>query len=91
MATDRINDLRAFKGFIEDRLALADDVPTLEEALLDWELENQGDAELRETLEAIREGLTDAEAGRLAPARDGINEFRRKHGSSSLPLNMKSN
>lgn len=85
MAIDRINDLMAFKGFIEDRLALADDVPTLEEALLDWELDNQTDAELRETIEAIREGLADAEAGRLVPAREGINEFRRKHGLPPLP------
>ncbi|OJW22008.1 MAG: hypothetical protein BGO49_14590 [Planctomycetales bacterium 71-10] len=85
MATDRMNDLRAFKGFIEGRLAGAGDAPTLDEALIDWQLANQDDVELQGAVEAIREGLADAEAGRLIPARDAIDEVRRKHGLPPLP------
>ena len=65
MATERINDLSAFKGFIDERLADGQTTLTLDEALASWELENQTEAEREETLEAIRLGLEDMYAGAL--------------------------
>jgi len=80
MATERINDLKAFKGFIEERLSAEGDEPTLVEALALWEFANQSDAELEDALVAIREGFADIEAGRLKPAREALDELRRTHG-----------
>jgi len=85
MPTERINDLKAFKGFIEQRLVEGGDEPTLVEALAQWEVANQSDEELAATLEAIREGLADVEAGRVVPARQALNELRRKHDLPPLP------
>jgi hypothetical protein len=59
MANERINDLSAFKGCIGERLADGGSNLTLDEALVNWELENQTDAERGETLQAIRLGLDD--------------------------------
>jgi hypothetical protein len=50
MATERINDLLAFKGFIEKKLANGGTNLTLDESLIHWELENQTDDEREETL-----------------------------------------
>lgn len=85
MITERANDLIAFKGFIEQKLANGEVGLTLEEALDLWEYENQSDEERRETLEAIRQGLADVEAGRVRPAREAIAELRRKHNLRELP------
>jgi len=41
MATERINELRAFKGFIDQKLTHGGTNLTLDEALINWELENQ--------------------------------------------------
>jgi hypothetical protein len=83
MATDRVNDLRAFKGFIEEKLLNGGAEPTLDEALTRWELENQTDAEREETLQGIREGLADVEVGRTRPFEEFDREFRSKHGLPS--------
>lgn len=85
MPTDRINDLKAFKGFIEQRLVENGDEPTLGEALAQWEVANQSDEALAETLDAIREGLADVEAGHVTPARQALDELRRKHSLPPLP------
>ncbi len=79
MATERVNDLRAFKGFIEEKLSNGGIDLTPEEALVHWEIENQTDQEREETLEAIRRGFADIEAGRVRPAREALEEIRRKH------------
>ena len=84
MATERINDLRAFKGFIEEKLSNGGSDLTPEEALVHWELENQTDEEREDTLQAIREGIADMEAGRVRPAREALNELRRKYNLPSL-------
>ena len=69
MATERANDLKAFKGFIEEKLSNGGAELTLEEALVDWDLENQTDLEREATVQAIREGLADVEAGRTRAVR----------------------
>jgi hypothetical protein len=83
MATERTNDLRAFKGFLEEKLSNGGAELTLDEALVEWELENQTDEEREATLRAIGEGLADVEAGRTRPFEEFDHEFRAKHGLPS--------
>jgi hypothetical protein len=71
MATDRANDLLAFKSFIDEQLA-GETVPTVDEVLARWARENETDEEREETLEAIHRGLADVEAGRVMPAREAV-------------------
>ena len=83
MATERGQDLHAFKNFIDEQLA-ADAVPTVDEAIARWDYENETAEERQQTLESIRRGLADVEAGRVMPAREAIAELRRKHKLSDL-------
>ncbi len=80
MATERFNDLRAFKGFIEEQLSNEGADPSLDEALVNWEIENQTDEEREDTIRAIHQGLADVEAGRTRPLEDFDRDFRLKHG-----------
>jgi predicted transcriptional regulator len=79
MATDRTNDLRAFRRYIDDHLTNSAVEMTLDEALVNWEIENQTDEQRQETIEAIREGLADVDAGRTRPAEDVIRDLCRKY------------
>jgi hypothetical protein len=53
MATDRANDLNAFKSFIDDQLS-GETVPTVDEVIARWQYENESDEERQEALAAIR-------------------------------------
>ncbi len=83
MATDRANDLHAFRSFIDDELAQGGAGLTLDEALARWDYENSSEEEREETRAAIRRGLADIDAGRVRPFEEFDREFRAKHG---LPL-----
>jgi predicted transcriptional regulator len=83
MATERANDLHAFKSFIDEQLAGAT-VPTVDEVLARWAYENQSDEEREEALEAIRRGFADVEQGRVMSAREAVAELRRKHNLPEL-------
>jgi hypothetical protein len=83
MAIDRANDLRAFKCFIDEQIE-GESIPTVDEVIARWNYENQGDAEREETVEAIRRGFADLEAGRVMPAREAVAELRRKHNLPDL-------
>jgi hypothetical protein len=83
MATDRANDLLALRSFIDEQLS-GETVPTVDEVLARWEYENESEEEREETLEAIRRGLADVEAGRVMPAREAVAELRRKHNLPEL-------
>jgi hypothetical protein len=85
MSTERINDLRAFKGFIEEKLSDGGTVLTLDEALLNWEIENQTEEEREETLKAIQLGLDDMDAGRTVDAFEFVERMRQKFQSSAKP------
>ena len=80
MATDRSNDLRAFKVFIDDQLANGGTELTLDEALSRWEYENSPEEEREETIRAIQRGLEDMYAGRTKPAEEVLRDLCRKHG-----------
>jgi hypothetical protein len=51
-----------------------------------WECENQTDVEREETLVAIRQGLKDADEGRVRPFEEFDREFRAKHGLPPNPV-----
>jgi len=85
MATGRINDPRAFRDFLDAKLANGGATLTLDDALEIWEHENQTEQERDETLEAIRRGFADVEAGRVRPAREAISELRRRHNLPEFP------
>jgi hypothetical protein len=80
MATDRINDVQAFRSFLDEKLSNGGASLTLDEALGLWEYENASDEQREETLEAIQQGFADVEAGRVRPFEDFDREFRQKHG-----------
>ncbi len=82
MATDRANDLQAFRSFIDEELADGGADLTLEEALARWEYENSSEDEREETRGAIRRGLADIDARRVRPFEEFDREFRAKHGIS---------
>jgi predicted transcriptional regulator len=81
MPTERANDLYALKCFIDAQLA-TETVLTVDEVLARWNYENESE-EREDRLEAIRRGFADVEAGRVRPAREAVNELRRKH---NLPV-----
>jgi predicted transcriptional regulator len=79
MAAQRANDLRAFRQYIDEQLTNGGSEMTLDDAIVNWEVENQTDEEREETLQAIREGLADVDAGRTRPAEAVIFDLCRKH------------
>jgi hypothetical protein len=83
MATVRGQDLHAFKCFVEQQLP-ADAVPTVDEMIAKWNYEKETADERRVTLEAIGEGLTDVDAGRVMSAKAAMVELRRKHNLPEL-------
>ena len=85
MASERANDLQAFKGFIEEKLANGGAELTLDAALVHWDIENQTDEEREATFRGISDGLADVEAGRTRPFEQFDREFRSKHGLPSRP------
>ncbi len=85
MATERANDLRAFKGFIDEQLSNGGTDLTLDEALARWEYENAPEEEREETIRAVREALDDMRAGDTGiPASEAIAALRRKHNLPEL-------
>ncbi len=85
MATERSNDLLAFKGFIEEKLSNGATNLTLDEALVNWEIENQTDQEREETLQAIQRGLDDMYAGRTVDAFEFVERMRQKFQQPGKP------
>jgi hypothetical protein len=85
MAVERINDLAAFKGFIDNKFANGQAELTLDGALVNCELENQTDEEREETLQAIRLGLDDMYAGRTVDAFEFVERMRQKFRASAEP------
>jgi hypothetical protein len=85
MATERIDDLRAFRDFVDAQLDNGGSSLTPEERLDLWIIENSSDQEREEALASIRQGRDDMDAGRTRSAREASAELRRKHKLSELP------
>jgi len=83
MATERAQDLHAFKSFVDQQLANKP-VPTVHEVIARWNCETQSDEERAATAQAASESLADREAGDNGiPAREAIAELRKKYGLTS--------
>jgi hypothetical protein len=80
MATERINDSRAFRDFLDAKLEGGDATLPLDEALFEWEMENQTDEEQEETIRAIQRGFDDIDAGRVKPAGEALRQICQKLG-----------
>ncbi|MEJ7639571.1 MAG: hypothetical protein WKF75_16745 [Singulisphaera sp.] len=78
MATDRINNPRAFRDFLDVKLLNGGANLALDDALGLWEHENQADAEREETHRAIQRGLDDRDAGRTVDAFEFVGRMRQK-------------
>jgi hypothetical protein len=80
MATDRGNDLQAFKHFIDEKLSGGGGNLTVDEILSLWDIETQAPTEREETVQALREALDDMRSGDIGiPARQFLAEARRKY------------
>ncbi len=80
MATERANDLKAFRDFADAKLADGGAELTLDEAIALWDVENAPDDERAATVEAVKEALADMRRGdRGIPAREFLAEMRRKY------------
>ena len=81
MATDRSNDLRAFKHFIDAKLSNGGSDLTLDDALGLWDIETQPVSEREASIKAVREALDDMHAGDTGiPADELMAPLRRKYG-----------
>ena len=86
MAMERANDLRAFRDFLDAKLANGGGGLTPEECLELWVVENESPHERAVTVQAVREALDDMRAGDTGiPAREAVAAIRRKHGLPELP------
>jgi hypothetical protein len=80
MANERINDLIAFKCFIEEQLPSGGAGLTLDEALVRWEHENHTAIEHAASVEAVREARDDMRAGDTGiPAREFLADLRLRY------------
>jgi hypothetical protein len=70
MSTDSINDVEAFYRYLGEQLHLGAPSQSPEELLDDWRHRREYD----ETLAAVRAGMADAEAGRMRPLRELLDE-----------------
>lgn len=85
MATDRLNDLKAFRDFADFQLTHDGGDLTLDEALDLWESENQSPEGRAATVRAVQEALDDMRAGETGiPAAEAFSELRRKHNLPEL-------
>ncbi len=86
MATDRSNDLRAFKHFIEAKLSNGGGNLTVDDVFGLWDAETQPESEREASVKAIREALDDMPAGDTGiPADELMAPLRRKYGLPETP------
>jgi hypothetical protein len=91
MATERTNDLVAFKRFIDEQLSNGGNELTLNEALLRWEHENQTRDAQKETQHSNQEGVKDRHAGESKSVDEMIEELRKKHRLTLPARTLQSN
>jgi hypothetical protein len=80
MATERVNDPRAFRDFLDAKLSNGVAELTLDEALGLWDIENASEDERAATVQAVSEALADMRAGDTGvPVRDFLAEIRHRY------------
>ena len=91
MATERANDLVAFKKFIDEQLSNGGAELTLNEALARWENKNRPPEEHQESKKAIEESLKDTDAGKSRPVDGVVEDLRKKHRLTLPARTLQSN
>jgi hypothetical protein len=86
MATERANDLQAFRNLIGEQLANGETVPTVDAVLARWEYENQTGAEREDTIQAIHGGARIGTPGGLSSLTRGLPKSKRIVVSASNEL-----
>ena len=71
-----LEQLESFHRFASDRVKTGGEDLTMDELYDLWRLENLPPEELQDSLESLRRGLADAEAGRVRPADEVLEELR---------------
>ena len=69
MSIDTVSELQNFRQYLDQRFVDGSEQLSPEEALRDWR-------EHQQTIQSIRRGLADLEAGRTRPADEVIEELR---------------
>jgi hypothetical protein len=70
MSTQSFSDVESFYRYLGDHLGVGESQTTPEELLRSWRERR----ELEETVTAVEEGMRDAEAGRMRPLRELLDE-----------------
>jgi hypothetical protein len=84
--TNHVNDLIAFRDFIDQKLAKGGNALTPAQCLDLWEIENVSDEERAATIVALREAIDDMRAGDSGmPADEFLAGLRRKYNLSAAP------
>jgi hypothetical protein len=78
-----LEQIESFHQFAHDRAKNGGADLTMDEIYDLWRLENLPPEELQESLESLRRGIADAEAGRVRPADDVIEELRHRIEAAS--------
>jgi len=80
MSAESHHDLLSFQQFLAEQLKTGEPNLSPEEAVDVWRLQNRTSEEYREDVEAIREALSDLDAGKSGmPLDEFLDEFRRRH------------
>jgi hypothetical protein len=79
LATDRIDDVHAFRVFLDEQRANGGAWLTPAQALELWEIQNASEDGEYDAVEAIWRGFADIEAGMVRPAWEALAKLRRKH------------
>jgi hypothetical protein len=79
MAAERVDDLKAFRDFVDGQLSNGGANLTPEDCLELWIVENLSTDERQARFADIRQGLDDLDAGRTRSARESLAELRLKH------------
>jgi hypothetical protein len=83
MSTDAHHELLSFHNFVAQQIQLGIPYSSPEEAVEAWRLRNRTPEEMAEDVQAVREALSDMEAGdRGTPAEVYLAEFGKRHNLS---------
>jgi len=73
--------LESFHQFAQQRINVDPEALSMDELYLMWRTQNPDDVELAESLEALKRGMADAQAGRTRPARDVFSDLADRFGA----------
>jgi len=79
MNTEPLTDAEAFYYFLGERLSGDEDRQSLDQLLATWREQR----EYKQTVAAVQEGVRDAEAGRMRPLRELLDELPSDSASQS--------